>query len=216
MGRKLDALLGRTFKTSKLKPLLNLALSRLAVLKNLRQVKFSQARSDVLQLLQLGHHERALLRVEQVIKEQNMLDVLVMIERYCNLVIERVHLIEQERVCPDELREATSSLLYAASRCGDFPELQEIRTVLTSRFGKEFAARAIEVRNNCGVNLTMMQKLSTRMPVLEIRVKVLKEIAAENSIVLQLEETTSVSTEVYNSKTKTGITRGIELNCHLL
>ncbi|CAB4295591.1 unnamed protein product [Prunus armeniaca] len=195
MGRKLDALLGRTFKTSKLKPLLNLALSRLAVLKNLRQVKFSQARSDVLQLLQLGHHERALLRVEQVIKEQNMLDVLVMIERYCNLVIERVHLIEQERVCPDELREATSSLLYAASRCGDFPELQEIRTVLTSRFGKEFTARAIEVRNNCGVNLTMMQKLSTRMPVLEIRVKVLKEIAAENSIVLQLEETTSVSTE---------------------
>lgn len=63
MGRKLDALLGRTFKTSKLKPLLNLALSRLAVLRNLRQVKFSQARSDVLQLLQLGHHERALLRV---------------------------------------------------------------------------------------------------------------------------------------------------------
>lgn len=61
----------------------------------------------------------------------------------------------------------------------------------------------------------MMQKLSTRMPVLEIRVKVLKEIAAENSIVLQLEETTSVSTEVCNSKTKTGITRGIELNCHL-
>lgn len=37
------------------------------------------------------------LQVEQVIKEQNMLDVYVMIERYCNLLIERVHLIEQER-----------------------------------------------------------------------------------------------------------------------
>lgn len=32
-----------------------------------------------------------------MIKEQNMLDVFVMIEGYCNLVTERVHLIEQER-----------------------------------------------------------------------------------------------------------------------
>lgn len=133
-----------------------------------------------------------------------MLDVFVMIEGYCNLVIERVHLIEQERECPDELREATSSLLYAASRCGDFPELQEIRAVLTARFGKEFAARAIEVRNNCGVNLTMMQKLSTRMPVLEVRMKVLKEIAAENNIVLKLEETSSVYTEDKSDVNKAG------------
>ena len=56
------------------------------------------------------------------------------------------------RVCPDEVREAISSLLYAASRCGEFPELQEIRAVMTTRFGKEFAASAIELRNNCGVN----------------------------------------------------------------
>ena len=55
-------------------------------------------------------------------------------------------------MCPDELKEAISSLLYAASRCGEFPELQEIRAVLTSRFGKEFASNAIELRNNCGVN----------------------------------------------------------------
>lgn len=38
------------------------------------------------------------LQVEHVIKEQNMLDVFVMIESYCNLLIERVNLIEQERL----------------------------------------------------------------------------------------------------------------------
>jgi hypothetical protein len=59
------------------------------------------------------------------------------------------------RECPDELKEPISSLIYAASRVGDFPELQEIRSILTSRFGKEFAARAIDLRNNCGVNLTV-------------------------------------------------------------
>ncbi|XLT59386.1 hypothetical protein S245_052463 [Arachis hypogaea] len=204
MGKKLDALLGRTFKAAKFRPIITLAISRIAVLKNQRQVRLKQARCDVLQLLQLDHHERALLRVEHVIKEQNMLDMYDKIEGYCNLVIERIHLIEQERECPEELKEAASGLLYAASRCGDFPEIQEIRAVLTSRFGKEFASRAIELRNNCGVHPQMVQKLSTRMPSLESRMKQLKEIASENNIILQLEEFSSVSVEV-NIKPKEAI-----------
>ncbi|XVE53317.1 hypothetical protein DITRI_Ditri02bG0194500 [Diplodiscus trichospermus] len=196
MGKKLDALLGRTFKPSKLKSLVSLALSRLAIFKNLRQVCCNQARSDVVQLLEQGHHDRALLRVEQVIKEQNMLDVFVMLEGYCNLVIERVHLIGQERECPDELKEAISGLLFASSRCGDFPELQEIRAVFMSRYGKEFAARAIELRNNCGVNINIIQKLSTRQPDLPSRRNALKEIASENGIALQVEEAAFSSEEI--------------------
>lgn len=198
MGRKLDALLGRTFKAAKFKTIVNLAVSRLAVLKNQRHARLRHARSDVLELLQLGHHDRASLRVEHVIKDQNMLDVYDKIEGYFNLLIERVHLIEQERECPEELREAASGLLYAASRVGDFPELQQIREVLTTRFGKEFAARAIELRNNCGVHPQIIQKMSTRMPSLEIRMKVLKDIASENGIVLQLEETSVLVEEQSN------------------
>lgn len=57
------------------------------------------------------------------------------------------------RECPDELKEAVSSLIFATSRCGGFPELQQIREMFVSRFGKEFAARAAELQNNCGVNL---------------------------------------------------------------
>ncbi|KAK7275234.1 hypothetical protein RIF29_16343 [Crotalaria pallida] len=193
MGKKLDALLGRSFKAAKFKPIVTLAIARLAILKNQRQARLRLGRADVIQLLQLGHHERALLRVEHVIKDQNMLDVYDKIEGYSNLLMERVHLIEQERECPEELMEAASGLLYAASRCGDFPEIQEIRAVLTSRFGKVFAASAIELRNNCGVHPQMIQKLSTRTPSLESRMKALKEIASENSIVLQLEEVSSGS-----------------------
>jgi len=115
-----------------------------------------------------------------------MLDVYDEIEGYFNLLVERIHLIAQQRCvfinsasiacdllkyifaflicvddlyfywccreCPDELEEAASGILFAASRCGDFPEIQEIRAILTSRFGKEFTARAIELRNNCRVH----------------------------------------------------------------
>lgn len=95
--RKLDSLMGKGFNTSKFKGNVNFAISRLAVLKNQRQARGNVARSDVVELLNLGYHERALLRVEQVIKEQNMLDVYVLLEGYCHLLIERVSLIEQEK-----------------------------------------------------------------------------------------------------------------------
>lgn len=42
----------------------------------------------------------------------------------------------------------------------------------------------------------MIQKLSTRQPDLENRMKVLKQIADENNVVLQLEEASFVSIEV--------------------
>ncbi|KAK9045397.1 hypothetical protein V6N11_059278 [Hibiscus sabdariffa] len=170
-------------------------LDRLSIFKNQREARCNLARSDVVQLLQLGHHDRALLRVEQVVKEQKLLDVFGILEGYCSLLIERVHLIEQERDCPDELKEAISGLIFASSRCGDFPELQEIRAIFVSRYGKEFAARAIELRNNCGVSTTIIQKLSTRQLDLHSRMNVLNEIAAENGIALQLHETPVSTTD---------------------
>ncbi|KAJ6772026.1 REGULATOR OF VPS4 ACTIVITY IN THE MVB PATHWAY PROTEIN [Salix koriyanagi] len=193
MGRKLDAILGRSFKAYKVKAVASLAISRIAILKNQRQVRCNQTRSDVVQLLEKGHHDRALLRVEYLIKDQNMLDVYVMMEGYCNLMIERLDLIEQERVCPDELKEAISGLLYASTRCGEFPELQEIRAAFTSRYGKEFVASAIELRNHCRVHPKMIQKLSTRQPNMEGRMKVLKEIASEKNIII--EDSSSCNTE---------------------
>jgi len=56
------------------------------------------------------------------------------------------------RECPVDLKETLSSLIFASSRCGDFPELHKIREILTSRFGKEFAEHAVELHKNNRVN----------------------------------------------------------------
>ncbi|XP_077234579.1 uncharacterized protein LOC143876770 [Tasmannia lanceolata] len=188
MGRKLDILLGRNFKLSKLKSLLGLALSRLTVLKNQRQVRCTQDRNDAAQLIKLGQQDRALLRVEHVIKAQNMLDVFVLIEGYCHLLTERLVLVQNQKDCPHELKEAISSLIFAASRLGEFPELQEIRWIFTSRYGKEFAASAVDLRNSCGVNPQMIEKMSTKQPSLESRMNVMNQIASENGITMELEK----------------------------
>ncbi|XP_076914440.1 uncharacterized protein LOC143573443 [Bidens hawaiensis] len=187
MGRKLDALLHRT---SKLKTAINLAISRLAILKNHRHARFNVAHSDIIQLLRLNHHQQALLRVEQVIKDKNMLVVYDMIHDYCLFLKQRASIIEHATICPAELKEAVMSLLYAAPRCGEFPELKEIRTILTARFGKELVgSTTIESRNYSGVNQKMIQKLSSKELSLENRTMILKGIAREAGIVLQLEAT---------------------------
>ncbi|WCJ25383.1 Regulator of Vps4 activity in the MVB pathway protein [Euphorbia peplus] len=184
----LDGVLGRKFKASKFKTLAKLAISRASVLKKQRQVRYSNAKSDTIELLKLGQHERALLRAEHMVKEQNMMDAFVMIEEYCYLLIDRIIMLKKDRECNEEVKEAIASLIFASSRCGEFPELQAFRRIFASKYGREFATRAVELRNNCGVNPKMIQKLSSQRPSLESRMKVLKDVASENGIILDLVE----------------------------
>ncbi|KAK1645028.1 hypothetical protein QYE76_062833 [Lolium multiflorum] len=190
MGRTLDVLLGRTTKqTARLKSLLGLATKRIAVARAHRQVRLAQARGDVEQLLRLGHPDRALQRAEQVLREQNMLDVLDALESYCTLLADRAALVDAQRECPDELREAAAGLVYAAARVGDLPELQEVRALLAAKFGRGFVAAAAELRSGCGINAKVVQKLSTKQPSLESRQMVLLEIGAEKEIPVRLHNT---------------------------
>lgn len=195
MGKKLKAFLGKTFKTSKFRILTKIAISRIAYLEKQHKVRYSQARADVLELLNIGQRERALLRAEHVIREQNVLDAYAMIENYFHLLTERVVILEKNKKCPEELKEAISSLIFAASRCGELPELQKIRKLFASRFGKEFATCAVELRNNCGVNPKIVKKLATRQPSLDSKLKALNEINPANEINLQAEGSASTVTE---------------------
>lgn len=56
------------------------------------------------------------------------------------------------RECPEELREAAAGLIYAAERCGDVPELQEVKRLMAAKFGREFVSSAAELRSGCGIN----------------------------------------------------------------
>jgi vacuolar protein sorting-associated protein IST1 len=200
MGRTLDVLLGRTTKqTAHLKSLLGLATKRIAVVRAHRQVRCAQARGDVEQLLRLGHPDRALLRAEQVVREQDVLDVLGMLESYCGLISERTALVDAHRECPEELREAAAGLVYAAARLGDLPELQEVRAILAAKFGRGFASAAAELRSGCGINTKIVQKLSTKQPSLESRQMVLLEIGAEKEIPVSLHNS-SYEDSAYSSQ----------------
>lgn len=59
------------------------------------------------------------------------------------------------RNCPIDLKEAVASIIFASPRCSDIPELMDIRKHLTAKYGKEFAAAAVELRPDCGVGRTV-------------------------------------------------------------
>ena len=103
-------------------------------------------------------------------------------ELFCDLVQSRVTLIAESKTCPTDLKEAVSSLLYAAPRC-DIPELMVIRDQLTKKFGKEFVSAASENRD-FAVNQRILIKLSVKIPEPYLCVHYLKDIAEENGIEL--------------------------------
>ncbi|XP_039170457.1 uncharacterized protein LOC108960656 [Eucalyptus grandis] len=70
--------------------------------------------------------------------------------------------------CPEELKEAVTSLIFAASRCGGLPVLQKICALFT----------AIVFLNNCRI----AEELSTRRPSLESKLKLLREVAPTSEI----------------------------------
>lgn len=43
-------------------------------------------------------------------------------------------------------------MIYAAARCGDVPELQEVKRLMAAKFGREFVSAAAELRSGCGIN----------------------------------------------------------------
>ncbi|RZC51652.1 hypothetical protein C5167_020073 [Papaver somniferum] len=61
---------------------------------------------------------------------------------------------EQKRsgTCPVDLKEAVTSIVFAAPRCADIPELVDIRKHFTAKYGKEFITSALELRPDSGVS----------------------------------------------------------------
>ncbi|KAJ1297887.1 hypothetical protein BS78_01G412300 [Paspalum vaginatum] len=174
-------------QTAKVKSLVKLAAARLAVVRRPRLGRRNIARSDVGQLLSIGHLDRALLRAEQVIEENDMLEALDIIELYCKILIEQAAQLDNPKECSEELKEAAAGLMFASARCGDLPELLDARAILADKFGRDFA-RAAKEGDHGVVDPTLVRNLSGERPSLEQKRRLAKEIAAENDILLEFPE----------------------------
>ncbi|XP_073293625.1 uncharacterized protein [Primulina huaijiensis] len=175
-------LIRSAFNSSKCKTTAKMAVARIKLLRNKRDVVIRQMRRDIAMLLESRQDATARIRVEHVIREQNIMAANELIELFCELVVARLSIIAKQRECPADLKEGISSLIFAAPRCSELPELLSIRDVFQKKYGKDFVSAATDLRPNAGVNRMLIEKLSVKTPAGEIKLKVLKEIAKEYQV----------------------------------
>ncbi|KAK7314359.1 hypothetical protein VNO77_32879 [Canavalia gladiata] len=170
-------MLHRSFKSAKCKTSLKLAVSRIKLLKNKRESQVKQLKRELAQLLESGQDQTARIRVEHVVREEKTMAAYDLVEIYCELIAARLPMIESQKTCPIDLKEAISSVIFASPRCSDIPELADVKKHITSKYGKEFASAAVELRPDCGVN-----RLATKAPDGPTKIKILAAIAEEHNI----------------------------------
>ncbi|XP_031402038.1 IST1 homolog isoform X2 [Punica granatum] len=152
------------------------------LLQNKRDLQLKLMRKEIAQFLQAGQEAIARIRVEHVIREQNLTAAYAILELFCEFIHARIPIIESQRECPAELREAIASIIFAAPRCSDVPDLLLIKNLFMTKYGKEFVLAAAELRPDSGVNRELIEKLSISAPSADVRLRVLKDIAREYNL----------------------------------
>ncbi|XP_023762785.1 uncharacterized protein LOC111911234 [Lactuca sativa] len=178
----LNQIFNRGLIGAKCKTCLTLAISRIKLLQNKRDMQLKLMRKEIAQFLQSGQEPIARIRVEHVIREQNIWAAYEILEMFCEFVLARVPIIESQRECPLELKEAVASIIFASPRCSDLPDLLTVRNLFTTKYGKDFISAASELRPDTSVNRTIIEKLSVYTPSGDMKLSVLKEIAQEYNI----------------------------------
>ncbi|XP_022155864.1 uncharacterized protein LOC111022879 [Momordica charantia] len=178
----LDSFFNKGFKAAKCKTLLKLTIPRIKLLRNRREIQLKQMRRDIAKLLETGQEATARIRVEHIIREENMMAAQEILELFCELIVVRLPIIETQRECPLDLKEAISSVCFAAPRCADLTELLQVQLLFAEKYGKNFVSAATELLPNCGVNRQLIELLSVRSPSPEKKLKLLKEIAEEHDL----------------------------------
>ncbi|WOK92449.1 hypothetical protein Cni_G01140 [Canna indica] len=206
----LNSLFNRASFGTRCKTCLNLAISRIKLLRNKRELQLKHMRKEICQYIQTGQEAIARIRVEYIIREQNILAAYEIIELFCEFVLARVPILETQRDCPIELQEAVASIIFASPRCSDLPELLHVRNLFSTKYGKEFVAAASELRPESNVNRTIIEKLSVKAPPAELKIKILKEVAQEYQL-----DWDSSTTEAELSKTHEDLLDGLNpTNAH--
>jgi len=153
------------FSASELKPRLKMATHRfqLSIAKK-SAIMRQQKREIALMLAETPHpkEEKARIRAEALIREDNTVEAMEILQLECELLYERILLVRSQDTCPSDLVSCVSTLIWASQRV-DIPELQDIRHQFRSKYGKKFDEAAIT--NAGGIcNERVVAKLSIEPP----------------------------------------------------
>ncbi|KIJ54223.1 hypothetical protein M422DRAFT_25164 [Sphaerobolus stellatus SS14] len=151
------------WNSARTKVQLRLAIQRLRMLQQKKEAQAKASRRDIATLLERGKIETARIKVENIINEDIHVELLELLELYCELILARFGLLEHSGREPDPgIYEGVCSLIHAAPRT-ELKELHILREILMQKFGREFSIAVMENRDGC-VNDRVMKKLVVATP----------------------------------------------------
>ncbi|KIY46327.1 DUF292-domain-containing protein, partial [Fistulina hepatica ATCC 64428] len=158
-----------------------LSIKRLHTLQLKKEAQAKAARREIATLLERGKAETARVKVESIINEDIYLELLELLELYCELVNVRFGLLDNVRNAkePDPaVAEGVCSIIYAAARTevSELKELHILRELLMHKYGREFAIAVMENRDGC-VPDRIVRKVDIKTPAPSLVDAYLSEIA---------------------------------------
>ncbi|KAF2303901.1 hypothetical protein GH714_024259 [Hevea brasiliensis] len=130
----LDGLLGRGF-ASKCKSSIKMTKSRIEIIRRKRNATLKFLKKDMADLLANGLDINAYGRAEGLLAELTLSSCYDFVEKSCDFVLKHLSVMQRMRHCPEDCREAVSSLMFAAARFSDLPELRDLRDIFYERYG---------------------------------------------------------------------------------
>jgi len=144
-----------------------------------------QMRRQISEQLRNGQNENARIRVESVIRDKLLLQAYNILDLYLELFTVRSQLISKTKEIPRDLTEAVASVIYAARRISDVPELTDLAKMFAAKYGKEFAHEAgadAPTCNKWSVNANIVRCLLVEPPQGDEKLEMLTDIAQEYKV----------------------------------
>jgi vacuolar protein sorting-associated protein IST1 len=171
------------FSAQQLKPRLKMATNRFQIAIAKKSALMKQQKREIALMLAeepLPKEEKARIRTEAIIRDDNTVEAFEILQLQCELLYERMKLIENTKECPSDLVSCVSTLMWASQRV-DIAELQEIRKQFRVKYGKKFDEAALS--NESGVcNERVVAKLSFYPPSAILVRAYLEKIAEEYEV----------------------------------
>ncbi|GAB2292235.1 hypothetical protein Dimus_026484 [Dionaea muscipula] len=169
----LDGLLGRGAFYSKCKSLIKMTKTRIEAISRKRKATEKFLRKDIADLLACGLESKAYDRIGGLVEELILTSCYDFIDYVCEIVLKQLSLMQKHSECPEDCREAVASLMYAAARFSDLPELRDLRNIFQERYGSSL---------DYYVDQKLVENIASKPPADERKFQLMQDIASEFSI----------------------------------
>ncbi|KAH9824006.1 regulator of Vps4 activity in the MVB pathway-domain-containing protein [Melampsora americana] len=174
------------FNLARCKVQVKLSLQRLRMVIEKMEASAKVSRREIATLIEKGKIETARIRVETIISDDVHIELLEILELYCEILSARVNLIECSSVVDPGISDSVASIIHAAPRT-EVKELHQLREILMNRYGRDYTISVMENRDNL-IPSRITSKLNLSTPSIKLVEMYLNEIAKAYNLSIPFQE----------------------------